>query len=526
VLRDAQLAAALTKPWVLPPILGDAGGEDDQELPENFQSIGSRGVTNLEGELLLTIAPPGQPMFEFVADPSIEFDPEVDPEQLHEFAERLTFQAMLTQAMLESGNSGFDKRGRRRRGLRTVLRTTISRLLIIGDALIHVDDDLRLRGFRFDQYVTRRDTCCDVLYHAIRERLDPLTLRPDQLEAANLDITALRDKTVKERMEDLYTYVEWNPETKLWVTTQEVNGNEIPIGEGKAKREDKPDNFPWINPTAELVEGEHYGRGWVRLNLGELRSNNKLNERLLQFAALASKQHPCIGRGSDVQAHQLMQESGTPIENADVRDGVIHDIAWLQGPSIKDFQIVAEVEAAQHDRLKQAMLIASPRDSERTTATEVVNVDLKEIEGSLGGFYAPIAEELQAPLAIRARNRLIERKLIENLRVGGRDTVEIKVLTGLAALARQIEGGKLQAVIGQLSTIAPALRDLPELDRGIVIDLVLRYNAIQAPGLRRPQEEVERDIQRALAAQAQQAGAEQGARAAADIAVNQARGAA
>ena len=51
ILDRARLCAALTKPWVLPPLGQDKNGA----MPEPFSSLAARGITNLEGRLLLAM---------------------------------------------------------------------------------------------------------------------------------------------------------------------------------------------------------------------------------------------------------------------------------------------------------------------------------------------------------------------------------------------------------------------------------------------------------------------------------------
>ena len=57
LLDQARLSASLTKPWILPP----QNQQRNQRLPESFQSVGPRGITNLEGKMLLALWPPNMP---------------------------------------------------------------------------------------------------------------------------------------------------------------------------------------------------------------------------------------------------------------------------------------------------------------------------------------------------------------------------------------------------------------------------------------------------------------------------------
>ena len=95
-LEEARLAAALSKPWVLPP----QGQNANDPLPRNYQSVGSRGSTNLVGRLLLALYPPNLPWF--ILTPTPEFLAFGSPDQVQALQQQLFLYGQLLTGKLES----------------------------------------------------------------------------------------------------------------------------------------------------------------------------------------------------------------------------------------------------------------------------------------------------------------------------------------------------------------------------------------------------------------------------------------
>jgi len=247
ILQRVRRCAAITKPWLLTPL----GQTANDELPEPYQSIGARGMTNLEGRMLLALFPPSSPWFRMEIAPDLlygvnEDDPRVQQTKRMLFLRELQIQATLESASLKR------KDNQRRVGFRSRQRMALSQIIGTGDVLQQLTADYRVKVFKRDCYVTKRDAAQDVLYHIIREKIDPLALTDEQKQASGLDIDTLREKKAHERLEDLYTLVEWNPESKVWVITQEINSNEINSSQEEVS--------PFFATTFELAPGEDYGR--------------------------------------------------------------------------------------------------------------------------------------------------------------------------------------------------------------------------------------------------------------------------
>ena len=488
ILETARLCAKLTKPWILPPL----GQTQDQRLTENYQSVGSRGIVTLEGRMLIALWPQETPWFQLSLSAELLYGNTLSEEEKNEFQGRLALHEFIIQSTL--GSSDIASTDERRPSIfQSRKRMALAQILVTGDTLEYMDEHYKLRGYRRDQYVTFRNSSGEVIYHIIHEEIDPLTLTPEQREKAQFD-DGIIEKRVDERMVDIHTMIEYQPVARNWQIRQEINEHEINISQESIT--------PYFSTPFELVEGSHYGRSFVEQNLGDLRSLNSSRQSELEIIALMAKITPVIDPSSHIRAEDLAKPSGEAIID-DVRAGVIQHIALLQSEKIGEFAAVTQKGDRLEAKLEQAFLIPDTRESERTTAFEVQK-DIIEINQALGGVYAPIADAQQLPLLRRTIHQLKIDKLLPPLPEG---TVEIKALTGLAALSRQIAASKVMALVGAIAQIPPP-EQLGRLDRDVLIEFLARNLSLYVPGLIKTDEQVEADRQADLEAQTQIAAAE------------------
>ena len=410
--------------------------------------------------------------------------------------QELFVQVLQIQATLESAN--LTSQQRRRASFRSRKRISLDQIIVTGDSLEFLTDDNVLKVFRRDQYVTRRDSTGNVLYHVVVESIDPLTLPEDQLAAANIPQEKL-EKLPFMRMEDLYTLCEYQPQTNVWTIVQEMNGYVIhTIDEAVT---------PFFSTPFELAPGENYGRGFVELNIGDLRSYNEIRRRHLDFAAVCSKQTPVVDPGSITKTSDLELDSGRAIVS-EVQGGVPAKIGWLSPNRFGDFRVVYEIGEIIRQDLSKAMLIESEiqPQKERVTAAQIQRIAV-ELEGALGGVYAPIADEQQIPLLKRVvYTTKSGSSFLRGLPSGA---VTIEALTGLAALGRQIEQSKVMSAGQIYQQLPPQAQD--KIDWKVWVDVVNRTLGINEPGLTKsgPSPEELQQAQQAQQAALQQAAAEQ-----------------
>lgn len=486
VLEMARRCAKLSKPWMLPP----KGHTPNTPLLENFQSLVARGITTFGGRMLMGAFPAELPFFDQEQSPQILNDPNVSDEQKQANEQALFIRTLTVTTLLESSGSSEPQHGAV--GFRAANRRAIEQILVTGDTLLHFTPEYRLKNYRRDQYVTRRNSTGDVMYIIVSEACDPLTLTADQIQTADLSAEDLRLKHTADRLRDLITLVEYQPWTKKWIVRQEINGKQI------AESEETVPQF--FTVPYELVGGEHYGRGFIEQNRGDIASYNELCERMLDFAEMCTKLIPILDYSSEMRESDFELPTGTPLRGR-VSGGEVQDAAFMQVNKAQDFGVAYKVWETQKNTLGEAMLMSaeSVRQSERTTAYEVQETVIKELEGATGGFSAQIFEDLQLPLVRRCIHQAEKDKLLVPLPVGA---ANIKILTGIAALARAARAARLRDFITDLTALGPEV--MSRINTSVLLDVMARYRQVREPGLIKTPQQVQVDLDAAVAAQAKQ----------------------
>ncbi len=482
-LDRARLCASLSKPHILPP----EGWDDGEILPQTYSALATRGITNLEGRLLLALFPVGMPFFKLRAASRFKYDPNVDPEMVQAFEDRLRIHELVVMARLERDEAKAGTNARRA-GFRSRMRTAISQLLVTGDVLIQMTDEYQIRVHRRDNYVVNRDTGGDVRFMITREQVDPLSLTEEQMVMSGIDAADAAAKPLTDRMVDLYTRVMWNPLSKSWVIEQEIDRKIIVTSEEKIT--------PYFSVPYQLPPTAHYGRGIIEDNLGDVRALNELTERLLDFAAMSSKFMFVTDYSSQVRPQDLALPTGSVIQGR-VQGGQVSDVAVLKNDKQGDFNVVQTVRAQLAGDISKVMMMEAEQlpTYERASRLHVERVAM-ELEGALGGVYAPVADALQIPL--------IERVMFQLQRDGSLpslpdDSVEVEAVTGISALSREGDQQKLLQLLQTVAGMGPDM--LGRIDRGILLDILVRHSGIYEPGLIKSEEQMQQEQQ----AQQQQA---------------------
>lgn len=480
ILENARLCASLSKPWVLPL----AGQSASQELPQVFSSVVPRGTENIKHQSLTALFPPGIPFIHLNPAAKLRYSRSVDPKRLQFFSSALSIIEMLILAKLESMvlHDGVQARA----GFRSRQGQALDQLFITGDTLQQFTDDWRIRVFRRTQYVTSRNPEGDVEYHIIEELVDPVALDPTILEKAKLNLEECKAKGRKERLVKLYTKTEFQPQTKTWRVLQELNGEVV-------KESDETVSQYFATPY-DLAPGENYGRGFIEQNLGDVRTLNSLDERLLDFAAMASKFLTAIDQASMVTINDLAKPSGSAII-ARVVGGKVQDVATIQADKFNDFQVVFQTRESKRKDLSAAMLLESELQphKDRVTAAQIERIAMA-VHAATNGALIPIADHMQLPLGERAFYQARRDGLIPTF---PRELMEMEAQTGLAAVAREAEASKL---LGLLQTVLPVLGEeaIKRIDAGTLFNVLVRYSGVHEPGLVKSEERVAQEMQAAL----------------------------
>ncbi len=500
-LDIARECSRLTDPTVLPYTDDYATRRDentDRILPQNYQSLGSEGTITLEGKMLTGLYPPGLPWVKQSLSAEVMADPNIPDETKQALMHDLMLQDLIILSAIEANNTAAEN-NLQINSFRTTKRAVLSQLIITGDVLERMHDDYRIQKFGREQYVTCRDACGDVMYHITCERKDPLRLDPEQFAKTGLKYEDLKDVHVAKRMKELYTNVEFQPRTKKWVIKQELNDRII--------NESEEEVSPYFSTFFKL-QG-NYGRGLVELHLGDLSSYDEGCLRLLDYMEMCSKFYTVLDTASALRERDFAKPTGSVFRGR-VVGGVIQDAGIFKIEKLADFKVCAEVMDRIANRLGKVFLSASNavRDSERTTAYEVAQATIAELEGALGGAYAPIESFQHKPLIHRTTWQLRRDKRLPLLDDASKKAIKIETLTGISALADLRRADELRNLVVDAQTLGDA--GIAKLNTGVILDAIARYRRINEPGAIKSNEQVAQERQEAIAAAAQVAANEKG----------------
>jgi hypothetical protein len=503
-LRDL---AALSKPWLLPPF----GHNSKQEaLPSSFQSIIARGLQALEGQAIQTLYPSSDPWFIQTQSEAIKQAPDTDPEVYEENERMLLARSVVAASKLES-HSEDDDAPRNQIGFRTAKRMSMACVFALGDSLERMNDDYSIQVFNLANYVTRRDAAGNVVYHIVREKEYIRNLSDEIISKAKIQKGNKDEYLSPSSQVEVYTMVQWQPQTRKWLERTEINNVVI--------REQEEPVTRYISTPLELAPEESYGHGLVELYYGDAHSLDALSERILDFATMASKLYPVIDTGSEMEESDLSRPTGTILRGR-VQGGLVQDIGFVQTGKLSDFSIVQNVRDSLRQDLGAAMLVGSSsvRDSERTTATEVMAINVRELDTAVGGFFTSLQDRNQRPSVQRLFYQCERDAVFAPIRAKG--AVSTKILTGVQAMAYMEKTQRVlqfTQILGQLGPEAVARLNMDKL-----VDVLARYTRIAEPGLVKTTKQMQAEREAAMAQATQAAAAQQAIESAGAIAEQQA----
>lgn len=422
-LDRAREAAALSAPFLMPP---EGQGAAPTETP--FQGLGARGVANLSSKFLLALFPPGAPFFRLNVDDAARAGREAEIDAVVAALER-----RLTREM----ETGF---------FRVALHAALKQLIVAGNVLIHVLPSGGLKLFRLDRYVVRRDPMGNLLEIIAREDLAPETLPPRLREALPPEAAGRLGPRAEgggaAKSIALYTHIQ--RDENGWSVVQELGGAVVPGTRGRYP----PGKLDWLALRWSHAGDEDYGRGHVEEYLGDLRSLEGLMRAIVEGAAISSKVTVLVSPSGQTDAEELAEA-----ENGAIIDGAPGDVGVVSAGKMQDFRVAFETAERLTERLGFAFLLnsAARRDATGVTAEEIRFV-ASELEDGLGGVYSVLSQELQLPLVEALMHHQAQRGASLRLPPG---VVKPMIVTGLDALGRGRELGRLQALMSFAAQVAP-----------------------------------------------------------------------
>lgn len=418
VVDRARAASKLTIPGLIP----EEGQDEHATFEQPYQSLGTQGTRALSSALLLALFPPNLPFFRLNID---EDTAAALGNAKGEADEKLAVFGRTAYSLMESAS------------IRPMMNEAIRHLIVAGNGLLHVDDK-RVRFFRIDQYVVKRDQRGRFMDLVVIEKVYPSTL--DDATRAACKIDPPKDGEAEKQV-DLYTRVRLMAGGKeSYEQFQEINGVEVPGSRGSTPAQ----SVGWIPLRWLAVPGSDYGRSHVTENIGDLMSLEDLTKAIVQFAAAAARIINIVDPNSGIDVDEL-----AAAESGDYLTGYIDRIQTLQLDKGQDWAVMKQLADELTQRLAAAFLIRAGmmRDAERVTAEEV-RIVAQELENALGGTYTILSTELQLPLVRRFLYLATKSGRVPKLP----STISPVVVTGFDALGRAHSVNRLRAFLADLQS--------------------------------------------------------------------------
>ena len=456
-LERARELAKLTIPHLYPP----KGANEATEYPTPYQSVGSRGVTNLASKLMLALFPPQAPFFRLDVDELVYKQIEGDPKQKATIEQGL---AKIEKAVMDSIETNND---------RVAVYEALKHLIVSGNVLLKMSED-GLRTYPLNSYVVKRDPQGKILKIIIKEGISPNTLS----EKLRKNIG---DK-INDENKSLHLYTCVYREKKRFYVHQEIAKQKV------FEKYYDLDKLPFIALRFNRIDGMNYGRGHCETFEGDLRSLEGLTRAILEGSSASSKMLFMISPNGSTRASSIAKAP-----NGAIIEGNAQDVSVLQANKFADFRVGYEMMGRIEQRLQFAFLLNASvqRQAERVTATEVQLI-ANELNDALGGVYGILTTEFQLPYINTKLSMLKEQKLLPNL---PKELVKTKIIVGMEALGRASDRLRLLQFMSDLANTLGADRLAQYINLDDAIKKFAVANGIDTGGLIKSQEQIQQEAQ-------------------------------
>jgi hypothetical protein len=425
VLDVARECAALTLPHLAPP----EGTTPGTRLTTPNQSIGAFGTLSLAAKLLNTLFPPNEPFFRLDVDDFTMMEMTQNTNMGGEIQKGLSSLERMVTLEFESG------------GYRVGVHTAAVHLVCSGNCLVYVNPEGGLKVWTLENYVVVRDPAGNPIEIILRESVAYEALPEDVQRQVLEDQKAAKDAAPGTNNLKLYTHLVRRSADK-WDALQSVDKTPIETTRGGYASDD----FPFLPLRLYRVDGEDYGRGHVESYFGDLNTIDRMSKALRDFAAGASKVVPLVNPNGVTNEEDLADA-----ENFEFTPGRADDITFLHINKYADFQVVKSLLDDLTRRIGIAFLVgvSIQRSGERVTAEEIRTM-IGQLEETMGGVYALMAQELQLPVIAILLKQTMAKKKMPALPKG---MVKPVVTTGVDALSRANNLNKLDRLVAGLAQL-------------------------------------------------------------------------
>jgi hypothetical protein len=363
------------------------------------------------------------PFFRFELESGTE--PEVE---ISSFLSNLSFQVYNK---LSSGN------------LRDSIYQILQHLIVVGDVMVILEDDMNLRIIRLDRFVVRRDI------NGQPEEVIYKEYESISSEGNEVLYTSLNDMDNRRGYRPLWTRLHKDKKGTWSSQTQDIEGNVTNSGSYKIP------NFIVLRWAG--IPGENYGRSHCEDIIGDIKTLEGFTEGLVNGITASSIFWMAVDPTGMAEVDDI---NGTPTGGwISARPNEVHVVspATTMNPQISHTQAGVSI---LRQEIGRAFLLdsASIPQGERVTATAVRMIG-QELEHVLGGAFSAIARDLMKPLVSRALFLMISEGDVDPRlqEMFGSDDglLNVEIVTGLQALSRDSDLQKLMQM-GEM------VRNLPE----------------------------------------------------------------
>lgn len=500
-LQIAAECARMSVPSVLPT---SSGSEYDTELADiggiqpSLQSIGARGATSIASGLALTFAPPGQMWFASQPGPETESRLQAAPDQWYTAHAQLKAQDILAHGHIEAAHSGGGK-PYYHAGFLSRVYTAMLQLVVTGDVLILLDDDMRQRVFRRDRYVTVRDADGFPLCHVTLEWVDPMALSDDDLASIKMDRQRLNGRRYRDRKVKKYTACCWDHQKNRWAIWSEIDGHVVG---GQVAYEKYS---PYISVAFSLNSEDNYGHGIIEQNLADLTSLESMESSRLNILANAGRLLMAMDIGCNADPQTLADTpTGGFVANLRVEGGQVQDVAPLNVADMRDFAMLTEGVRDKREDIGRDLMIETEMQPEkdRVTATQINRI-AQEVQGRWGPMLIPLADAYQRPLAARYLYLLHKKNKISipGMIVPFQDQQQIP-RTGVDRLFNDQKLQRVTQFVQTMSLLGPEAAQRLNV-QNLVETMKHLYELDDVPGLTRSEDEIQEQQRQQAATEAE-----------------------
>lgn len=412
--------------------------------------MGARGVRTISSKLLLALFPSNTPFFKYSIDDvslrQLEQEAQMPEGQRGEIEMALSARE---RAVLQEMETAL---------FRPAAFVALQHLVATGNYLLYIPPkNGRVRGYRLDQYVVRRDPAGHLLEIIIKEQVNPasvpLKVRKAVENGPEPAIKARKkDKTTEVEVSnapvpsvgadsrwDMYTRIYRNFEANRWDIYQEINGVEVPDSRGHYPIE----KLPFLPLRLSTQPNEDYGRSYVEEYLGDLDSLEGLVQSIVEGTAAIARIVFLVSPNGTTNLRVVARA-----KNGDVVAGDPNDVGTMRADKAADFSVARQQAQDIAQSLAFAFLLntAIQRNGERVTAEEIRYM-AAELDDAMGGVYTLLGAEFQLPCV-----KLFEARMEENRSVPPlpKDMVQPTIVAGMEAIGRGHDQRNLKLFVSDI----------------------------------------------------------------------------